>query len=93
MSDLIEKHEPLSDCDCGDCARHERNVLRASFAWLSDWHKVPGQSYRDCGLNFIEWDEEGFFIDDTNLQPVAGIRFTTVADAVAAAMALMPNSK
>lgn len=26
---LIEPHAPIADCDCGDCARVERNRLRA----------------------------------------------------------------
>lgn len=33
MDYLIEPHDPLPDCDCGDCARHERNRLRDA-AWL-----------------------------------------------------------
>ena len=28
MNDLIEPHDPLPNCDCGDCSRHERNRLR-----------------------------------------------------------------
>ena len=28
MSDLIEPHDPLPDCDCGPCALVERNRLR-----------------------------------------------------------------
>jgi len=32
MNELIEPHEPIHDCDCGDCARVERNRLRLVLA-------------------------------------------------------------
>ena len=35
MDYLIEPHDPLPDCDCGDCARHERNRLRDAA-----WHPI-----------------------------------------------------
>lgn len=36
MNDLIEKHEPIQDCDCGDCSRYERNRLRGILADIID---------------------------------------------------------
>jgi len=41
MNDLIEPHEPLPDCDCGDCARHERDHLRAALASISEEMGLP----------------------------------------------------
>ena len=40
MNDLIEKHEPIQDCDCGDCSRYERNRLREAIALAYGhlWH-------------------------------------------------------
>ena len=32
MNFLIEPHEPLPDCDCGDCAKYERDLLRVALA-------------------------------------------------------------
>lgn len=80
-----------------ECARLGKEIerLKAAFSWLSDWHGVPGQSenYGDYGLNFIDRDEEGFYIDDTNLQTEKGVRFETVLDAVIAGIELTSNAQ
>ena len=36
MEDLIEPHEPVHDCDCRECACHERNRLRAALVAAND---------------------------------------------------------
>lgn len=36
MNDLRTLHEPQQDCDCGDCARHERDRLRYEIEGLAD---------------------------------------------------------
>lgn len=39
MDDLIEPHEPLTDCDCAACAKHERNQLRAAITGLLKFYQ------------------------------------------------------
>ena len=41
VSDLNDPHDPLPYCDCGPCARHERNQLRAALASVSEEMGLP----------------------------------------------------
>ena len=44
MCELIEKHDPVVDCDCGYCSRHERDRLRAALLELT--RMVPPETER-----------------------------------------------
>lgn len=47
MSDLIETHDPVPDCDCRNCACRERDRLREVLHRIAEHHEEQRDAWRD----------------------------------------------
>lgn len=47
MSDLIETHDPIPDCDCRNCACRERDRLREVLRRIAEHHEEQRDAWGD----------------------------------------------
>ena len=47
MSDLIDTHDPIPDCDCRNCACRERDRLREVLRRIAEHHEEQRDAWGD----------------------------------------------